>query len=132
MNDVNENPFGNVIFSYTRAQALADGVLVDVTELAKEAGFSIPVAITAAVNAEVFTPTEEDAERYGQSPEGRLWDMFNVLRFGIRTCDPGTDILLFTVLIMQDGSLDEVQLKAIVGPGDNAEPVMTIMYPYED
>ncbi len=31
---------------YTRAQALADGVLVDVTETAKEAGFRAPVALT--------------------------------------------------------------------------------------
>ena len=38
-----------VIFSYTRAQAIADGVLIDATELAKEAGFRIPVAVTAGV-----------------------------------------------------------------------------------
>ena len=30
--------FGDVIYSYTRAQALADGVLVDVSERAKRAG----------------------------------------------------------------------------------------------
>ena len=41
-----------VIFSYTRAQAIADGVLIDATELAKEAGFRIPVAVTAGVWAE--------------------------------------------------------------------------------
>ena len=31
-----------VIFSYTRAQAIADGVLIDATELAKQAGFRYP------------------------------------------------------------------------------------------
>ena len=41
-----------VIFSYTRAQAIADGVLIDVSELAKEAGFRFPVAVTAGVWAE--------------------------------------------------------------------------------
>jgi type I site-specific restriction endonuclease len=30
--------FGEVIYSYTRAQAIEDGVLVDVTDMAKEAG----------------------------------------------------------------------------------------------
>lgn len=32
------NTFGPVVFSYTRAQAIEDGVLVDVSEMAKEAG----------------------------------------------------------------------------------------------
>ena len=41
--------FGEVIHRYTRAQALADGVLVDVTDAAREAGFRTPVAMTIAV-----------------------------------------------------------------------------------
>ena len=43
------NPFGEVIFGYTRRQAIDDGVLVDVTEMAREAGFSWPFAMTAEV-----------------------------------------------------------------------------------
>ena len=35
--------FDGVIYSYSRAQAIAEGVLVDVTEIAKEAGFKWPV-----------------------------------------------------------------------------------------
>ena len=35
-----------VIFTYTRAQAIEDGVLVDVTKEAKEYGFRFPVAVT--------------------------------------------------------------------------------------
>src|ERR1039458_9449603 len=43
-----EDPvFGNVIYSYTRKQAIEDGVLVDITEMAKEAGIKYPVAITS-------------------------------------------------------------------------------------
>ena len=38
-----------IIYPYTRAQALEDGVLVDVSEIAKEAGIKFPVALTAAV-----------------------------------------------------------------------------------
>ena len=48
-NDCAGEPFfGDVIFTYTRAQALADGVLIDAGALAQEAGFRLPVAITAA------------------------------------------------------------------------------------
>ena len=38
-----------VISVYTRAQAIEDGILVDVSETAREAGFRIPVAITRTV-----------------------------------------------------------------------------------
>ena len=45
----NATAFGPVIFAYTRAQAIEDGILVDVSETAREAGFRIPVAITRTV-----------------------------------------------------------------------------------
>src|SRR3972149_219225 len=44
MNEV----FGDPISVYTRAQALEDGQLVDVSETAKEAGIRFPVALTRA------------------------------------------------------------------------------------
>jgi len=34
-----ESFFGNVISAYTRAQAIEDGVLIDVSSIAKESGF---------------------------------------------------------------------------------------------
>jgi len=36
----------NIIFTYTRQQAIKDGIFVDVTEVAKHSGFKIPVALT--------------------------------------------------------------------------------------
>jgi hypothetical protein len=39
----------DVIHSYSRAEAIRDGVLIDVTAVAREAGFRYPVALTAAV-----------------------------------------------------------------------------------
>ncbi len=38
----------NLIYAYTRAQAIADGVLIDVSAFAAEAGFKYPVALTSA------------------------------------------------------------------------------------
>ncbi|MHB1685468.1 MAG: DUF6573 family protein [Bacilli bacterium] len=35
----------NIISQYTRAQTIEDGVLIDVSKMAKEAGFTIPVAV---------------------------------------------------------------------------------------
>jgi type I site-specific restriction endonuclease len=53
--DGSESLFGEVIFSYTRAQAIADRVLIDVTPTALEAGFRFPVAVTAALMVAVET-----------------------------------------------------------------------------
>ncbi len=53
------NPFENapVIYRYTRQQAIEHGVLVDLTEWARETGFTIPVACTAAVwNQYIVSP----------------------------------------------------------------------------
>lgn len=63
----------NLIFSYTRKQAIEDGVLIDVSEttMAREAGFKIPVALTIGINNLVKVP--EDLTGI-QNYEGRLWD----------------------------------------------------------
>lgn len=58
---------------YTRQQAIDDGVLIDVSDTseAREAGFKIPIAITASVRALCLIP-----EGLGgiQDYKGRLWD----------------------------------------------------------
>ena len=47
-----------IIARYTRAQAIEDGVLIDVSKMAKEAGFVIPVAVTDAVWNEYIVPSD--------------------------------------------------------------------------
>ena len=41
INTAAESIFGDVIYSYTRAQAIEDGVLVDAGPMAKEVGFKL-------------------------------------------------------------------------------------------
>ena len=123
--------FGDVIYAYTRAQAIADGVLVDVSALAKEAGFVFPVALTETLYHGYVVPALALIAE-GQSIEGRLWDVLAVLRFAIaKDCD--TDCLFFTTLfLMSPDSPVPINLKAVCGPGDNGEPVLTVMLPDED
>ena len=47
-----------IIYVYTRAQALEDGVLIDVSDTAREAGFKCPVALTSAAYADCVEWTE--------------------------------------------------------------------------
>ena len=125
--------FGPVIYVYSRAQAIADGVLVDVTETAKEVGFKLPVAITEALHNRL-TPTKADAG-LGQDYDGRLWDVLWLAAFTIKLAGPGTDTVLFTVeqqeVEAKSGTPKKVnlRLRAVCGPGDEGEPVITIGFP---
>jgi hypothetical protein len=118
-----------IIFSYTRAEAIADGVLIDVTETAREAGIKYPTAITAAAWAEyVRVPEGVD----GQDEKGRLWDILWMFSLSARR-GRGEDTLWFTLLVRNDNRRPrKVTLKAVCGPGDDLEPVITIMLPDED
>ena len=122
----------DVIYSYTRAQALADGVLIDVTEMAREAGIRLPTALTqGAWDSHVRVPSGVT----GQDEKGRLWDVLWMFRMENRwlPVDLCADMILYRLLVRNDdGDPKEVTLKAISGPGDNWEPVITIMLPDED
>ena len=66
-----------------------------------------------------------------QDEQGRLWDVLNMLRFAIKQGSHGSEVT-FTVLVNNEGEPKPVELKSLCGPGDNAEPVITIMLPRED
>jgi len=125
-----------LISKYTRAQALEDGVLVDVTDTAREAGFKVPVALTRAVWA-LVEPTKEETEVDLQDAQGRLWDLLSVAAWRARTA-PGSDELRFGVLFRLRGrpgvraGMHKTELKLHSGPGDGGEHVLTIMLPEED
>ena len=124
--------FGEVIHSYTRAQALDDGVLVDVSEVAREAGIRFPVAVTRAVWGEyVEVPPGVEC----QDEQGRLWDILWLLYCAIRR-EGGGDRIFFEVTVRNhNGKLtrrDRVKLEAVCGPGDDGEAIITILLPDED
>jgi len=131
-----DDPFGGfeVISVDSRSQALADGVLVDTSDLAREAGFVFPVALTETLYHSYIVPALGLVAE-GQSITGRLWDVLNVLRYTIsKAKSRNTDTILFKVLFLMSAGADPVpiELKAVCGPGDDGEPVLTIMLPDED
>ena len=121
-----------VIYAYTRAQALEDGVLVDVSEMAKEAGIKFPVALTSAVYGKYV---EVPHGITGQDEGGRLWDILWIFRCAAGRCQG--DTLRFQLYVRNHNRerldhRDLVTLKAVCGPGDQGEPVITIMLPDQD
>lgn len=128
--------FGPVIYSYSRAQGIADGVLIDVSETAREAGIKFPVAITAAAWADCVAWDEATEKRKGftgNSERGRLWDVIWMLRVNIAR--GGSVIRYGLYRIPREGRGTKARvatLKAVCGPGDTAAPVITIMMPNEE
>ncbi|MFA6093665.1 MAG: DUF6573 family protein [Elusimicrobiota bacterium] len=119
-----------VIHAYTRKDAMDDGVLVDLSGLAREAGFRWPLAVTRAVY-EMLEPSEELKAR-GQSVTGRAWDMLFILRVAARRGD-GQEISFSPLFLNKPGEPPEHKgLRAVTGPGDDGEPVITVMLPGED
>lgn len=121
-----------IVFSYSRAEALLDGVLVDVSPTAREAGFRYPVAITHAVWAliESIPPNL----RHVENVSGRLWDVLQMALFAAR-CRPTASELHYSLTlhrVVESRPISSLILKMVCGPGDNAEPVITIMLPNED
>jgi hypothetical protein len=118
----------DVVFSYTRKQAIADGVLVDVSPQAQETGFKIPVAITSTLYDRYVR-----SDLPGQDERGRLHDLLWMLFLKARGCEES--IIFYEVIFQMDENHPEtIKLKAIIGPGDSfsESPVLTIMLPEED
>jgi hypothetical protein len=120
----------DLLSRYSRADALRDGTLIDVSARAREAGILYPVALTAAVWGRcVAVPPGVP----GQDDAGRLWDLLWLLLVAIRQSASGSE-LRFAVHVRQDNRKRTplVQLKALCGPGDQGEPVITVLLPEED
>ncbi|MFP3869034.1 MAG: DUF6573 family protein [Desulfobacteraceae bacterium] len=128
--------WGEVIFAYTRKQAIADGVLVDLMqgelgELVKEAGFRYPIAMTAEAFAEYVDLTPA-AKKAGCNLKGRLWDVLTMLHWAIKRASD-TNELIFKFYAVTDRPKPRLcRLKSVVGPGDQGEPVITIMLVNQD
>jgi len=129
-----------IIYAYTRAMALDDGVLVDVSQMAWEAGFRWPTAITADLHARL-QPGEDELSR-GQSYEGRLWDLLWMARCAVRSeVHKTVDQVAYEMIIADYDPHSHglvhttLHLWMAVGPGDNgeqstfAQPVITIGFP---
>ena len=133
-----DSPFGPVIYAYTRSQAVADGVQVEVTKTAQEAGISFPVFLTRTVfDAYVAVPAGVEC----QDEAGRLWDIVWMLRFAIlrshgRTAAGAACTRLPVALYVRNDNRRAKLVKLIASCGaldiDDPQPAITVMMPDED
>jgi hypothetical protein len=122
----------NVVYSYSREQALADGVLVDVTEAAKSVGFKVHTAVSGTLyHGYVVPPAGVTGE--GQSVTGRLHDLLFLVLCSAKKSNPGADRDTVRIaFLMEPGRTETVDVIAHIGPGDHGEPVLTLMLPEDD
>jgi hypothetical protein len=132
---VNENsdPFGQVINTYTRAQAVTEGLEMDVTRTAREAGIRFPVFLTRAVfDAYVVVP--EDVT--GQNEAGRLWNIVWTLRFAIRRAAAHRQIQVPFVLHVRNDNRSSKPVTLVATCGavdtDDSRTAVTVTMPDED
>ncbi len=139
MSDELSDLFGEPICTYSRAQAIEDGVLVDLmqgkwSELARNAGILYPVAMTAEAFGR-YVELSEAAKQTGNDEMGRLWDVLWMLRHAIKRAKdgPSQSEILFTFYCVTDRTKPTRHtLKAVCGPDDDGSPCITLMLPEQD
>ena len=126
-----EDIFGsNIIFSYTRAQALSDGVLIDLSGSfpSDTRMFTFPLACTSAV----WTLIESAASDEDVDPALYVWDVAYMAYNAVNQRKTTSDEVQFMVSLPLTENGTEHRLKLHLGPGDAGEPVLTIMLAHED
>jgi len=123
--------YGNVIYSYTRADALNDGVLVDLSgNFPEEARlYRYPVGCSAAVWSLVEQSVA--SHKHCNSLAGVVRDILWMSQKGV-IARPDGQTAIFAVIITGTGRRRQHTLKAMCHAGDDMEPVVTIMLPHED
>src|SRR5438067_9248389 len=104
----------DIIHRYTRADALRDGVLIDVSPTAREAGIRYPVALTRAAWERCVTVAPGVL---CQDEAGRLWDVLWMLACAIAR-QGGGHVVFYGVHVRNDnreGTPPLVPLKAVCG-----------------
>ncbi len=127
-----ENFFGGVLYAYSRSQAVADGVQVDVTKTAQEAGIKFPMFLTRAVFDNYIAVPEGVT---GQDEAGRLWDLIWMTRFAILRSLGHTDRLPVALYVRNDNHRAKlVKLIATCSALDidDPQPALTLMMTDED
>lgn len=127
----------DLIDSYTRADAIEDGVLVDVSAAARAAGLVIPVAVTQSVWFDCIEWDESDTARTGQ------WDtqalrLERMLRMAAATArqrrENSSAPRPFQInRIARTGPMGRTATLVLrISGGDEWEPVITITHQNED
>lgn len=142
----------DLIYSYTRKQAIDDGILVALSGYApdeietwipamvSEVGIRVPLCVTRTLWDELVAMNPR-AEQAMNDIKGRLWDVLFMFVMAVRR-GANEDQLKYTLrVVLGDGSRygnrktsrsQVVQVRAVCGPDDDGSPCFTLMMHDED
>src|ERR1039458_7430075 len=138
-----EEFFGEVLSSYSRAQAIEDGVLVSLNDpsftfrpglnICAEARIKFPVAMTIAAFAKTVSELNTPLPPC-QDISGRLWDVLSMFKWAAKR---GGSEIRFPVTVINwvcvggrrinRTKRETVILKALCGPAGTGEPGITTL-----
>lgn len=129
--------FGPAIYSYTRAQAIEDGVLINLGMFVSDAGIPVlelvgirlPVAMTSAAYDLVIGERDGELLPSDEATRRVIYFLATLKRAIVADRSGDPQLLEFTCTSVD---LKQLELKAVCGPGDDARPVITVMLPTED
>lgn len=121
---------------YTRSQAMADGMLVDINEATVKAGFKAPVAMTRTAWSDCVEWSKATADRKAtsQDEKDRLRAVVYVAMLAARNCEGMSRTVFDLYRVPVTGKSLKPRRTSLVmqiGPGDTGEPVITISLPGE-
>ena len=110
----------------TRRDAIDDGDLIEITRMGRDIGITFPLAVSARA-AQSMVPFPNIPQ---ETVTENLWDTLHAFRDKARTTTEGE--FEFQASIYLNGLVPTLTFRAAVSPGDDGEPVITIMLPDED
>lgn len=149
MGSVSDFDGGEPVYRFSRAKAIAEGVLVDLSgqypDLVERAGIAVPVALTvAAFEAAVSPIIEEDGDAAdlrqkellaaGERFETRAFRVLHTYAHSVskRRARPLDSVFSVAVTVLHvPGHYREIDLWCIASLGDEGEPVLTVTLPDE-
>ncbi|MDK2915466.1 MAG: hypothetical protein PWR25_23 [Euryarchaeota archaeon] len=110
----------------TRQDAIDDGDLIEITRMGRDLGITYPLAVSARA-AQSMVPFPNIPQ---ETVTENLWDTLHAFRAKALTTTE--EEFEFQVSLYQNGLVPTLTFKAAVSPGDDGEPVITIMLPDEN
>lgn len=110
----------------TRQDAIDDGDLIEITRMGREIGITFPLAVSAQA-AQRMVPFPNIPQEIVTE---NLWDTLHAFRD--RASMTTAEEFEFQASLYLNGLVPTITFKATVSPGDDGEPVITIMMPDED
>ena len=109
-----------------RQDAIDDGDLIEITRMGRDLGIIFPLAVSARA-AQSMVPFPNIPQEVVTE---NLWDTLNAFR--AKACTTTGEEFEFQVSLYLNGLVPTLTFKAAVSPGDDGDPVITIVLPDEN